>query len=165
MSELLMQLEFSVLTVKEWPNAFFEGILSLFGDQGFLSLPDSWKLAYFLNNNWSQLTDEQKMRFREGLAGAFDRYKDWMGAFVTSEILGERYADQPALQTLTELARTAQMPARAAVPHGLELFAKATREESLRSLAMARLLELASSVIPEVQQEASLSLQRLAREQ
>jgi uncharacterized membrane protein len=163
LSALLTQLDGLVLRVERWPDSFFDGILKLLGDETFLKLRDSWNLTYFINNNWEQLTEEQRGRLRDSLVVAFDRYDNWMGAFVTSEIFGERYADKPALKALTELARTAKMPARGTVPHGLETFARTTQDESLRGLAIKELQDLTQSPIHEVQQEASLSIQKLGR--
>jgi hypothetical protein len=84
-----------------------------------------------------------------------------MGAFVTSELLGERYADENALKALADLGRSARLPARAAVPHGLETLAKTTPHESLRRIAVDRLQELQRSQSEEVRKEALISLKKL----
>ena len=92
-----------------------------------------------------------------------DKYQNWMGAFVTSEILGERYADEMALNAMEQLAGSARLPARAAIPHGLETLAKTTDREALRESAIKRLRELEKSDSEEVRQEAAISLNKLGR--
>ena len=84
-----------------------------------------------------------------------------MGAFVTSELLGERYTDYDALATLADLGKNARLPARAAVPHGLETLARTTPDETLRRLAIDRLQELQKSQSDEVRKEALISLKKL----
>jgi hypothetical protein len=84
-----------------------------------------------------------------------------MGAFVTSELLGERYTDYDALATLADLGKNARLPARATVPHGLETLAKTTPDESLRRVAIDRLQELQKSEFEEVRNDALISLKKL----
>lgn len=158
---LFMELETAVLNDDRWPSNFFQGIVELQRDQDFLRLDNSWNLLYFLNNNWEQLSPEQRDELRVVLNEGFDKYQNWMGAFVTSELLGERYADDDALATLTDLGKNARLPARAAVPHGLETLAKTTPSESVRNLAIEQLRELQESESEEVRQEALISLKKL----
>jgi hypothetical protein len=63
----------------------------------------------------------------------FDKFGDWMGAFVTSEILGEHYADEATLTILANLAKSARLPARAAVPHGLETLVRGLASTNFKS--------------------------------
>lgn len=155
--------ELEILTVKSegWPSGFFEELVKLLGDELYLKLKGSWTLLYFINNNWEELSGAQRQELRGLLANAFDKYEDWMGAFVTSEILGERYADESALSALVALGSSAHLPARAAVPHGLETLAKTTPQQSLRRVAIDRLQELQKSQSEEVRQEAQISLKKL----
>jgi hypothetical protein len=158
---LFTELETAILNADEWPSSFYRGIAELQGDRDFLRLDNSWKLLYFLNNNWERLSAQQRQGLRNVLRDGFDKYQNWMGAFVTSEILGERYADEDALATLTDLGKIAHLPARAAVPHGLETLARTTHSKSLRALAVEQLQELRGSDSEEVKQEALVSLQKL----
>jgi hypothetical protein len=158
---LFTELETAVLNDDRWPSNFFQGIVELQRDQDFLLLDNSWNLLYFLNNNWEQLSPEQRDELRVVLNEGFDKYQNWMGAFVTSELLGERYADDDALATLADLGKNARLPARAAVPHGLETLAKTTPNEALRRLAIDRLQELQKSQSEEVRKEALISLKKL----
>ena len=158
---LFTELETAVLDDDTWPSDFFQGILELQRNQDFRRLDNSWTLLHFLNNNWEQLSPQQREELRDVLREGFDKYQDWMGAFVTSELLGERYADEDALATLADLGKSARLPARAAVPHGLETLAKTTPREALRRLAIDRLQELQKSQSEEVRQEALISLKKL----
>jgi hypothetical protein len=158
---LFTELETAVLNDDIWPSSFFQGVLELQRDKDFRILDHSWTILYFLNNNWGQLTPQQREELRGVLNEGFDKYQNWMGAFVTSEMLGERYADENALAALADLGKSARLPARAAVPHGLETLAKTTPDESLRKLAIDRLQELKKSQSEEVRKEALISLKKL----
>jgi hypothetical protein len=160
---LFTELEIAVLNTDEWPDSFYEGICQLQRERDFLRLNNSWKLLYFVNNNWERLSAKQHRGFRNLLREGFDKYRNWMGAFVTSEILGERYADENTLSILADLGKTAAGPARAAIPHGLESLAKTTRNEALRNLAIEQLKELQHNDSEEVRREALTSLDKLAR--
>src|SRR5438067_1458892 len=149
------------LTRTNYLAVFFQEVLELQRDKDFRSLDNSWTILYFLNNNWDQLTSRQREELRSVLNDGFDKYQNWMGAFVTSELLGERYADENALKALADLGKSARLPARAAVPHGLEALAKATPDESLRRVAIDQLQELQKSEFEEVRNEALISLKKL----
>jgi len=161
LGNIFMDLELSVVGINSWPTDFFDVLLGLLGNQKFLQLQDSWRVVYFINNNWEQITVEQRDRLREPLENAFQEYADWMGAFVTSEVLGERYADAEAIAALSRLAKTARSPARALVPHGLEFLAKASDDEQLREVAIRNLRDLARSNQKDLKGEAEVSLTKL----
>jgi hypothetical protein len=152
-------------TVREgaWPPGFYDGLEDVLRDQNFLSAKNSWNLLLFIQNNWASLSSPEQIRIRRVLADAFDKYGDWMGAFVTSEILGEHYADESTLAILADLAKNARLPARAAVPHGLETLANATQQGSMRGLAINQLQGLLKSDSEEVRQEALISLKKLGK--
>lgn len=159
--DLFTELDSAALDEDKLPESFFRGILELQRDKDFRRLDNSWTILYFLNNNWGQLTSQQREELRSVLNEGFDKYQNWMGAFVTSELLGERYADKNALKALSNLGKSARLPARAAVPHGLEALAKTTHDESLHGAAIDRLQELQKSEFEEVRNEALISLKKL----
>ena len=164
LSKLFMDLEFSAAGVEPWPATFLQIILALLGDRTFLQLQDSWRLIYFINNAWELLTGEQRDRLRRPLEDAFEEYRDWMGAFITAEVLGEKYGDREALAALSRLGRTAKAPARALAPHGLEAVARESPNQELRDLAISELRELKDPENDEVKREAVLSLNNLGIE-
>ncbi len=126
-TKTLRELEIKSVMAGEWPIGFFEGLVKFLKDPDFLQLKESWKIVYFINNNWERLSTQECELFRLILIAAFDKYADWMGAFLSSEILGERYADEKTLTIFADLGISARMPARAAVPHGLEYLARTTQ--------------------------------------
>jgi hypothetical protein len=94
LAEVLKDLELTTVEAGKWPAGFFDELEELLKEQSFLSLKDSWNLLYFINNNWEELSPHDQEQLRRVLAVAFDKFGDWMGAFGTSEILGEHYADE-----------------------------------------------------------------------
>jgi hypothetical protein len=84
-----------------------------------------------------------------------------MGAFVIGELLGGRYGDQAALDALSKLAGAASMPARALVPHGLEVLARNTTNVELRRRAILVLRRLEKDKTEELRSEASLALRKI----
>jgi hypothetical protein len=162
-AEVLKDLELTTVEAGTWPAGFFEELEELLKDESFLSLKNSWNLLYFINNNWEQLSLDDQKQLRQVLALAFDKYGDWMGAFVTSEILGEHYADEATLAILADLGKSARLPARAAVPHGLETLARIAQQESVRGLAVSQLQELQKCDSEAVRHEALISLRKLGQ--
>ncbi|EPX57645.1 PBS lyase HEAT repeat-like domain protein [Cystobacter fuscus DSM 2262] len=75
--------------------------------------------------------------------------------------VGGRYGDQAALDALVRLARVASMPARAFVPHGLEVLARETTNVELRKRAVLVLRHLEKDKIEQVRSEASLALKKI----
>jgi|SRR6266852_1275221 len=159
--ELFMELDLVTIESGKWPVGFLGGLEELLTDPDFLTLTNSWKLLYFINNNWEQLSEQERERLKKLVVDTFDKHADWMGAFVSSEILGEHYADESTLATLARLAHVANLPARALAPHGIEYLAKTTQLEALRVLAVCQLQELRQSDSEEVRQEALISLSKL----
>lgn len=159
---ILSDLELTVLESDKWPAGFFEGLEGFLKDPNFLSLTSSWKLLYFINNNWEHLSEQEKERLQQVLADTFDKHSNWMGAFVTSEILGNHYADEKNLGTLARLAKSARLPERSLAPHGIGILAKTTEHEALRRLAIHELQKLKESDSEEVRQEALIALGKLS---
>jgi hypothetical protein len=160
---LFRELDIAVWDIDKWPEDFYQALRDLQADGDFLRLDNSWTLLYFINNNWERFSPQQRRELRTVIKQGFDKYKNWMGAFVTSEMLGERYADEEALLALVHLGKTARLPERALVPHGLETLAMKTSSESLRDRAIKELQELKNSNSEEVRKEARISLETLHR--
>ena len=144
----------------QWPSELYEHVKGLLADAQVLSIGTSWHLAKFVSASWDEITEEQ----RQGLAPiwpvVFDRFADWMGAFVIAEILGERYANDDAFRELDQLSRTARMPHRALAAYGLGCLGR-TVDGPLRERATARLRELAKDSEADVSEEASEALRKL----
>src|SRR6185312_13439665 len=103
---LFDELEVAVLTAPELPAAVYDRVVELLRTDPFVRRQESWRLVRFVSNNWELLSDTQRLGLRDELVSAFDRFADWMGAFVISEILGERYVDATTLRQFDQLAKT-----------------------------------------------------------
>jgi hypothetical protein len=123
---ILSDLEFLTLENGGWPAGFFDSLRELLKDPNFLGLTKSWQLLYFINNNWEYLSDRDAAGLREVLVDTFDKHSDWMGAFVTSEILGNHYTYESILAVLARLGQNARLPERSLAPYGIETLARAT---------------------------------------
>ena len=84
-----------------------------------------------------------------------------MGAFVSAEILGEHYADDRGFAALRNLSKTAKLPARALVPHGLVCLVRSATDERLRASAVELLRDLSTDENEQVRDEAIISLRDL----
>jgi len=160
-ARILSDLEVTILEIDKWPANFFQGLEEFFNDPKFFSLASSWKLLYFINGNWEHLSEHEKERLCNILANTFDKHENWMGAFVTSEILGNHYADEQTLATLVRLAKSARLPERSLAPYGIGILARTTEHEALRRLAVHELQELKESDSEEVRDEAQIALGKL----
>lgn len=145
-----------------WPTGFFPELMSLLSDDNFLAVRTSWNLLRFIKNNWDLVSPNDAAVFREKLVAAFDRFGDWMGPFVASEILGEFYPDAKTLRMLSALSRTAGTPARELVPHALETLGRTTQDEVLRGLVVRELEVLVKDDSEAVRKEAATALKRVA---
>lgn len=163
LESLFLELGAAVLVFPEFPDDFFTKTVALLEDASFLRLEASWNLVYFIDGNWELLRDSQRTQLRGTLSSVFGRHQNYMGAFLIGEILGRQYADEDALAALVHLSKTAQMPALALVPHGLETLARSTQAARLRDSAVQRLHELAASSVDEVRKEANISLGKVTR--
>jgi hypothetical protein len=159
---LVLELGPNVLIFTQLPDEVVEDLLGFVASERFRAMEDSWRLLYFIDDNWDLLGSRHRERLRPVLEEAFDGFQSFMGAFVIGEILGRRYADDAALRVLDRLADGAALPARALVPHGLETLARATDDKRLREQAIGRLRELAASPTHEVREEATDSLRKVA---
>src|SRR6202022_3362994 len=62
---VVTDLDVFTIEVERWPDGFFEGLEGLMRDPHFLGLANSWKLFYFIANNWEQISEREKERLRE----------------------------------------------------------------------------------------------------
>lgn len=158
---LAAKLSPSIPSTETMPSETFDDIRWLLGEPRFLREEDSWLLVDLLRTQWDWMLPEQRDALRGPLTRAFDAFAASTGAFVISEILGERYCDSAALEVLSTLGRGASLPAKALVPHGLEVLAMSTQDQALRAKAVATLRDLASDEVEDVQSEARLALAHL----
>ena len=156
------QLEFFIVEDGGWHEDLFDVTRRLLADSGFLAVPTSYHLAKLLHDNWDELSPSQRLALRPILELAFDKFGDWMGAFILAEVLGERYADEAAFVTLDTLSSSAATaPARELAAYGLGRLARALKEGHVYMRTVERLEVLATSDTPEIRLEARDALNRL----
>lgn len=146
-----------------FPDDLFAQYASLLAEPLFRSHEDAWEFVRQAEDSWELMSAGQREQLRPLLIESFDKWANWMGAFVIGELLGRRYGDQAALETLATLARAAAMPARGLVPHGLETLARQTTDGELRRTAIRVLHTLEADDDELVREEATLSLGKIAR--
>ena len=147
-----------------FPDSVFEFILQLMDSEMFLAMQGSSKLLMVLETDWVRLSPEQRQKLHVALGKSYERFKDQMSLFITSELLGQHYCNEAAFGLLRQLEKTANVTARALIPHGFEHIAKGAVEPELRKRAIAELMSLKLDSFSEVQTEAIESLRRLAVE-
>jgi len=146
-----------------WPAEFFAQVLTLLSDSRFLSVRTSWHVLHFIKNNWKLVSAGEAAELKKVLVAGYDRFGDWMGPFLASEILGEFYPDGDTLAILKELSKAARVPARELVPHGIETLARTTQDELLRGLAVQALELLLKDDSEAIQKEAAISLKKVGQ--
>jgi len=155
-------METSDLGADHFPEHNFEFILTLLNRRDFLEMDGSFYLLRVLENDWELLSYDQKERLLATVETAYGLFKDWMSWFVISELLGEYFGDEQALQVLSRLKTLHAEGPRSLVPHGLEHIVTGARNENLTKKAYAELLCMRNDPSEQVRNEVNLSLQRLA---
>lgn len=163
LSDLALEFCLTIDLCAPFPDDLFAQYMSLLADPLFRGHEDAWNFVRQAEDSWELLSASQREQLRPLLIESFDKWAHWMGAFVIGELLGRRYGDQAALETLGKLARGATMPARGLVPHGLETLARQTADVELRQGAVHVLHELEKDADELVREEAVLSLGKIAR--
>jgi len=143
------------------PEVVFAGMLELMGQPGFLAAEDSHEFLYFFRYNWEILTPEQRERLRVVLREAYPKYHDSMARFETSELFGEYFGDEKALEDLLALMKLERSELRELVPTGLDHLARQTARPDLATRALARLEEARADPDPRVRNEAEESFMRI----
>ena len=101
-----MAFEIGVRILEEgiFPSDTFIALISIFEEDKFQQADGSWKLIRVFEENWQQLTDEQRNTLLPVLETHYESFSDWMACFVISSILGEQYKNALAFQALRRLA-------------------------------------------------------------
>lgn len=163
LTRIALDVEIALAEFDAFPEEPFETLARLLMQKELHTLPDSWKVMKVIADNWELLSPDQKEQVRSLVVDTFDKFADWMGAFVAAEVIGGRYPSKWAVDELARLSREASMPARALVAHGLEVLAETTTDHALRSAAVSVLTACVNDREPEVRREASSALERLGR--
>lgn len=146
-----------------WPAEFFGQVLTLLRDSRFLSVRTSWHVLRFIKNNWKLVSTVEAAELKNVLVDGYDRFGDWMGPFLASEILGEFYPNGDTLSILKKMSKAARVPARELIPHGIETLARTTQDELLRGLAVQALELLLKDDSEAIRKEAAISLRKVGQ--
>jgi hypothetical protein len=148
-----------------FPETVFDFALKLMDCEVFLASERSSKLLMIFETDWVRLSEQQKEKLLPALGKSFERFRDSMSCFISSELLGEYYCNEDAFNLLYQLKKTSNLPARAFIPHGFEHIAKSAKDPKLRTKALAELKTLRLDPSPEVQAEAAESLRKFSEAQ
>jgi hypothetical protein len=155
----------TVLEEGIFPSEVFTSLLAVFQQEHFQLADGSWKLIRVFEENWDQLSYEQRDALLPVLVAHYESFGDWMACFVISGILGELYADNRAFEALCRLENSQKEIPRSFVPHGFEHIASDAIESDLSMRALAELTKMQKDHSATVRDEVAESLARLKRKQ
>jgi hypothetical protein len=162
LSKWLIQAELELVAWDIFPSDMFEEILCLITSETFAALEWSWTFLHFIQNNYDLLGGEQKAKVVEALVNKYSVAGNWMGAFVSSEILGVYYADNNlGVNILKGIANTAHSSLIVCIPHALEIIARTTHSDVIRLSALTELELLRDSSNEHVREEADISIRKI----
>ncbi len=153
-------LELLIIKSQGFPHEVFKILINLFSQKYFLEMGKSREILYIFRNNFSLLSTTQKTTLILCLETSYEQLKDWMSWFTISEILGECYQNEQALQTLHNLKKVKEEHPRSFVAHGLEHLVKSP-DKNLSQSALIELLSMKNDSSERVKYEVDLSLQKL----
>ena len=114
-----------------------------------------------LERDWELFAQHQKAVLLETIEHVYDKFQDWLSLFIISELLGEYFSDDRALETLKRLKNTSNELARSFVPHGFEHMVKSAKDEALCMRARLELEDMKHDLSTKVRDEVSISLANL----
>jgi len=147
------------------PGDTFIGLLAIFAEEKFQHSDGSWKLIRVFEENWEQLSEEQRDTLLPVLEAHYESFTDWMACFVISGILGELYKDARAFQVLCRLSTCHNEVSRSFVPHGFEHVVSDAPNTELAMQALAELTKMQMDHSPMVRGEVAESLARIKKRQ
>lgn len=143
------------------PDIYFEHLLAVIGDSKFLRLRGSWRLIQIFEENWNELSDEQRSRLLPVLESTYDLFHDWKACFIVSEFIGKMYTDEGGYATLCRLKGGKEEMPRSFVPHEFEHLAREASNVDLRTRALSALKMMQEDKSEMVRKEVGESLRRL----
>ena len=141
----------------------FKGLTEIISLHEFLIMEGSFVLLKVFQDSFDYLSEDQKVELLSVLEAHYEALADTTSGFLVSEIVGESYCDERALQTLRRLTETKADVPRSLVPHGLEYFTRKCGDRELARLAFDALLQMKSDPSEDVRDEVITSLKQLAR--
>ncbi len=145
-----------------FPDQQFDHIMDMLQQEIFLNLEGAHRLLLLFESAWELLSDRQKARLLTELEKAYSKFSDNLAWFVASELFGEYFGDERALQVLQRLKKGEEEGPRSLVPHAFEHLIKAHHSDALARQAYEELMGMKKDPSKQVRNEANLSLQRLS---
>lgn len=155
----------NVLEEGTFPTDTFKGLLVIFAEEKFQHSHGSWKLIRVFEENWEQLSEEQRNTLLPVLEAHYESFSDWMACFVISGILGELYKDVWAFHALCRLSTCHKEVPRSLIPHGFEHIVSDAPDAHLAMQALAELTKMQSDHSSTVRAEVNESLGRIKKRQ
>lgn len=160
--EMTDSLELLVIRTNGFPDEVFQLIANLLNQNYFLESEESRHILYLLRSNFDLLSETQKNVIFLELKNSYANFRDWMSWFTISEIFGECFQNEQALQALRELKQINNEHPRSFIAHGLEHIAK-SQDYNLARKALDELVLLKNDPSERVRYEVDLSLKRLQK--
>lgn len=163
LGEEAYNLDTHLLKVGYFSPTLFRELMKIISLHEFLTMEGSFVLLKIFQDSFDYLNDDQKEELLRVLETCYEDLTDPTSCFLVSEIVGESYCDERALQTLRRLKESKADVPRSLVPHGLEYFTRKCGDRELARLAFNELLNMRSDPSDNVRDEVTTSLQQLAR--
>ena len=163
LGEEAYNLDTHLLKVGSFSPTLFRELMKIISLHEFLTMEGSFLLLKIFQDSFDYLTDDQKEELLRVLETCYEDLTEPTSCFLVSEIVGESYCDERALQTLRRLKESKADVPRSLVPHGLEYFTRKCGDRELARLAFNELLNMRSDPSDNVRDEVTTSLQQLAR--
>ena len=160
---MAFEIGLNVLEEGIFPIDTFKGLLAIFGDRKFQNADGSWTLIRVFEQNWEQLSEEQRNALLPVLETHYQSFSEWMACFVISGILGEFYKDARAFQALCRLSTCPKEVPRSFIPHGFEHIVSDASDAELAVQALAELTKMQTDSSSKVRDEVSESLGRIRK--
>ncbi|MGC1245379.1 MAG: hypothetical protein WA865_04130 [Spirulinaceae cyanobacterium] len=165
MEECASAISTAIAGLSYFPNKYFNLVIQFLQEKRFLTSNGSWHLLSLLySGNWEFISGEQKTRLLPLLETSYHSFTDWMARFVTTEMLGEYYANEEAFNILCRLKKIEAEEKRNLIPHGFEHIVTDSHNRELEKQAYEQLLDMKSDSSENVRDEVEISLQRIANQ-
>ncbi|MBD2578791.1 hypothetical protein [Oscillatoria sp. FACHB-1406] len=146
-----------------FPDRYFNLILDLLKKEAFLKAKSSYHFLFILElGNWHTISEKQKEELLPLLNNSYGLFADWMSCFVITELLGECYANEAALNILCRLKKTEAETPRSLVPHGFQHFITDSDDPKLVKKAYEELLQMKEDSSEKVRDEVNEHLRIVA---
>jgi hypothetical protein len=90
LEELAYEIGSMALEEGSFPRDAFDAILAAVQEDEFRDLTGSWKLLRVFEENWEDMSEQQRTELLPALEHAYRFFKDWMACFVIDGVKAPR---------------------------------------------------------------------------